>query len=154
MTSWTENRSCLSGTLAKPSRTRKHLEHDWLPNTMWKSTTANSCHMHVILPPGTEATRLDVRKKQVLAELQQNGCPGHYSNIGSIIFHPQMWDGIKNAKHEFYKTERFRKWWRLHLNNTGRELMWGNIMKIFNWTQDVQLFQALLRATTISKEII
>ena len=81
----------------------------------------------------------------------RNDC---YSNIGSIIFHPQMWDGTKNTRHEFYETEHFRKWWGLHLKNAARELMRGNIMKIFNWIQDVQQFQDLLWGTTISKEII
>ena len=97
-----------------------------------------------------ERNKFWLNYNRMVAQARNN----RYSNIGSIVFHPQMWDGIKNAKLEFYETEHFRKWWGLHLNNGGRELMWGNIMKIFDWTQDVQLFQALLRATTISKEII
>ena len=51
---------------------------------------------------------------EMVAQARNN----RYTNIDNAIFHPQVWDGTKNIRHEYYETEPFRKWWgRLHLNN-------------------------------------
>ena len=52
-----------------------------------------------------ERNKFWLNYNRMVAQARNN----HYNNIVSIIFHPQIWDGIKNATLEFHETEHFRK---------------------------------------------
>ena len=90
-------------------------------------------HARYPCPPGHRFPD-DIFKKNQLWLIYNktiaNARNNRYSDIGDIIFHPQLWDGVKRAKNEYYETEHYRTWWGLHLNQEGRKIMWENFKKI------------------------